>query len=42
MINVNRIEGQVRASSLKRVGEIVDRHPDETLAILRSWLHADQ
>ncbi len=42
MINVERIEGRVRASSLKRVGEIVDHHPDETLAIVRTWLHADE
>ena len=42
MINVERIEGRVRASSLKRVGEIVDRHPDGTLAIVRTWLHADE
>lgn len=42
MIDVDRIEGRVRASSLKRVGEIVDRHPDETLAIVRSWLRADE
>ncbi|MFO1154518.1 MAG: flagellar basal-body MS-ring/collar protein FliF [Rhodospirillales bacterium] len=42
MINVNRIEGRVRASSLKRVGEIVERHPDETLAIVRSWLHTEE
>ena len=41
MIDVDRIEGRVRASSLRRVGEIVDRHPDETLAIVRTWLHAD-
>jgi flagellar M-ring protein FliF len=42
MIDVERIEGRVRASSLKRVGEIVDRHPDETLAIVRTWLHSDE
>jgi flagellar M-ring protein FliF len=41
MIDVNRVEGRVKASSLKRVGEIVDKHPEESLAILRSWLHAE-
>ena len=38
-LDIARIEGQVKASSVKRVSEFVDRHPDESLAILRSWLH---
>ncbi len=38
-IDIARIEGQVKASSVKRVAEFVDRHPDESVAILRSWLH---
>ena len=39
MIDINRIEGQVRESSVKKVGEVVQAHPEEALAILRSWLH---
>jgi len=39
MIDINRIEGQVRESSVKKVGEVVNSHPEEALAILRSWLH---
>jgi flagellar M-ring protein FliF len=38
-IDIAKIEGQVKASSVKRVAEFVDRHPDESIAILRSWLH---
>ncbi len=38
-IDIAKIEGQVKASSVKRVSEFVDRHPDESVAILRSWLH---
>jgi flagellar M-ring protein FliF len=38
-IDIARIEGQVKASSVKRVAEFVDRHPDESVAILRTWLH---
>ncbi len=34
-----RIEGRVRASAVKRIEEIVGNHPDETLAILRAWMH---
>jgi len=39
MIDISRIEGQVRESSVKKVGEVVQSHPEEALAILRSWLH---
>jgi flagellar M-ring protein FliF len=38
-IDIARIEGQVRASSVKRVSDFVEKHPDESVSILRSWLH---
>ncbi len=41
MIDIDRVEGRVKASSVKRVGEIVDKHPEETLAIVRGWLHSE-
>jgi flagellar M-ring protein FliF len=38
-IDIAKIEGQVKASSIKRVSEFVDKHPDESVSILRTWLH---
>jgi flagellar M-ring protein FliF len=38
MVNLAQIEGQIRASSLRRVTELVDKHPDETLSIVRGWM----
>jgi flagellar M-ring protein FliF len=38
-INIARVEGQVKASSIKRVVTFIEEHPDESIAILRSWLH---
>lgn len=38
-IDMARVDGQVRASAVKKVSEFVERHPDESVAILRSWLH---
>lgn len=38
-LDIARIEGQVKASSVKKVAEFVDKHPDESTAILRSWVH---
>lgn len=39
MIDLNKVEGRVRASSIRKIGEIVEKHPDEAVAILRGWLH---
>jgi flagellar M-ring protein FliF len=38
-MDMARIDGQVRVSTVKKVSEFVDAHPDESVAILRSWLH---
>ena len=38
-IDIARIEGQVKACSVKRVSEFVEKHPEESVSILRSWLH---
>jgi flagellar M-ring protein FliF len=37
-IDVARISGQVKASSIKKISEVVQSHPDESLAIIRSWM----
>ncbi|MDA0997732.1 MAG: flagellar basal-body MS-ring/collar protein FliF, partial [Proteobacteria bacterium] len=41
LIDIDRVEGRVKASSVKKVGEIVQKHPDEALAILRSWMYQE-
>ena len=38
MVNVANIEGQVRAASLRRIAEMVEKNPEETLAIMRGWM----
>ncbi len=38
-IDIAKIEGQVRASSVKSVADFVDKHPEESVSILRNWLH---
>jgi flagellar M-ring protein FliF len=39
MIDISQVEGQVKESSVRKVGEIVTKHPDETVSIVRQWLH---
>lgn len=38
-LDIARIEGQVKASSVKKVADFVEKHPDESATILRSWVH---
>ena len=38
MMDIANVEGQLRASSIRRTAELVDRFPNETLAILRGWM----
>jgi flagellar M-ring protein FliF len=41
LIDIDRIEGRVKASSVKKVGEIVDKHPAEALSIIRTWMYQE-
>lgn len=38
MIDIDQVEGRVRESSLRKVGEIVNHHPEESVSILRNWM----
>ena len=38
LISVQNIEGQLRASSIARLHDLVERHPDESLNVVRRWL----
>lgn len=42
MMDVANVEGQLRASSLRRVAELAEKHPDETVSIVRAWLNAER
>lgn len=38
LVNVQGVEGKVKASTLKKVEEIVDNYPTETVSVIRSWM----
>lgn len=40
LIDVASVDGKVRASALKKIEEIVERHPEETVGIIRQWMNA--
>ena len=39
MIDIAQVQGQVHAESVKKIGELAERNPNETVAIIRTWLH---
>ncbi len=39
MIDIAQVQGQVHAQSVQKVGDLADRNPNETVAIVRAWLH---
>jgi flagellar M-ring protein FliF len=41
MIDVAKVQGQVHAQSVQKVGELAENNPHEAVAIIRSWLHEE-
>ena len=39
MIDIGQVDGRVAASSMKKIGEIVEKHPEEAVSIVRSWMY---
>jgi flagellar M-ring protein FliF len=39
MIDIAQVQGQVHAQSVQKVGDLAERNPNETVAIVRQWLH---
>jgi len=41
MIDVAKVQGQVHAQSVQKVGELADKNPHEAVSIIRGWLHEE-
>jgi flagellar M-ring protein FliF len=41
MIDIDRIQGRVKSSTYKKINDLIEKHPDETLTILRQWMFAN-
>jgi flagellar M-ring protein FliF len=42
MIDINQVEGRVRASSIKKISELVDQHPEQAVNLIRQWVYQEQ
>ena len=38
LVNIHGVEGKVKASTVKKVEEIIDNYPLETISVIRSWM----
>lgn len=41
LINLNKVDGRVKVSSLKKLNSLVEKNPDAAVNVLRSWLYND-
>lgn len=40
-IDLQQVEGRVRDSSLRKISDIVDKHPEEAVNIIRTWMYRE-
>ena len=40
-IDISQVDGRVQASSMNQINQIIGKHPDETVAILRQWMYQE-
>ncbi|MBK1662716.1 hypothetical protein CKO45_31570, partial [Paracraurococcus ruber] len=41
MVSLANVQGQMRASSINNLMQLVEQHPDESLVVIRRWLNPD-
>jgi len=41
MIDIAKVQGQVHAQSIEKVGELASKNPHEAASIIRNWLHEE-
>lgn len=39
MVDIASVDGALKASSVKKITDIVNEHPDKTVSVIRGWLH---
>ena len=41
MINIGRVKGKVRASSVSNVGKVIETNVDNSVSVIRNWIYED-
>ncbi len=42
LINVANVKGGMKSSTMRKINEIVDKYPEESMAVLRQWINANK
>lgn len=42
LVNLNKVDGRIKTSSLKKINDIVEKNPDAAVNIIRSWLYQSE
>ncbi len=40
LVNLNKVDGRVKVSSLKRINDLIEKNPEAAVSIIRSWLYS--
>lgn len=40
LINIDRVSGRVKSATFRKVIEIIDKHPEEAMGVVRQWMMA--
>ena len=42
LVNINKVDGRVKISLLKKLNDRVDKNPDAAVSIIRNWLYNNE
>ena len=42
MINIGQFDGAIKASSIRRIAEMMEKHPEEAMGVMRGWMQQEQ
>jgi flagellar M-ring protein FliF len=42
MVNISNIEGAIKASSIRRIAQMMEKHPEEAMGIMRGWMQQEE
>ena len=42
LVNLNKVDGRIKVSSLKKLNETVEKNPDAAVNVIRGWLYNNE
>jgi flagellar M-ring protein FliF len=42
LVNINKVDGRIKVSSLKKLNTTVEKNPDAAVNVIRSWLYNNE